>query len=60
MSIISSYYSLVIIVRSPPIRFIIVSRFSIQRPPFKSTTTLLSYASFPAILYTLALGYSRP
>ena len=45
---------------SPPVRFIIVSRFSIYQPTFKSAVTLLCRTGFPAIIRTLILGHIMP
>jgi len=57
VSAISGCCPLVVIVGSPPARFIIVSQFSIQLPPFKSAATLLYYAGFLAMLHALILGH---
>ena len=51
---------LVVAVRSPPIRFVVVLRFSIYRPTFKSTTTLLYRTGFLAIVGILVLEYIMP
>ena len=49
-----------IIVGSPPIGFVIMSRFSMRRLPFESTATLRYLAGFPTVLHTLVLGHNVP
>jgi len=45
------------VVGSPPVGFVVVSRFSVWRPPFKSAATLLCRAGSPAVLHALVLGH---
>ena len=60
VSTISSRCPLVVVVRLPVIRFVIVSRSPIYRPTFESTATLLYRAGFPAKIRTLILGHIIP
>ena len=60
VSAISGHYSLVVMVASPPVRFIVVSRFSIRRLPFEFAATIPCRAGFPAVLHILVLGHPIP
>jgi hypothetical protein len=60
VSAISGRCPLVVVVASPPIGFVVVSRFSIRRLSFKSAITLLGRAGFPAVMRTLVLGHAVP
>jgi len=60
VSAISGCCPLVVVVGSPPVGFVMVSRFSMRRPPFESAATLLCRAGFPVVLHALILGHNMP
>ena len=60
VSTISGRCPLVIVVRLPVIRFVILSRSPVYQLAFESTATLLCRVGFPAKMRVLSLGHVMP